>query len=242
MSPPRALPSPYNFPEFGKKRPCKARRDGAGRPCSRAHQSAAEAGAAGLLHLHCLFALGKHEVGKGRVRHTPRGKFRSGSLEKWIGDQRTLKKPRPAAAPGTPIPRRAPHSPLSLARAAEPGSRASRCCRMPSWKRDGASRLQPASNGGRGAGRAERLLSSVRVDAPGVPGNFARARGWRGGGPPRPARQHALPVHLQVPMGARPPPARLQSAPQRASGQGRRSAEAWLGTWSPWGGQLPEAT
>lgn len=40
------------------------------------------------------FALGKHEVGKGMVRHTPRGKFRSGSLEKWIGDQRTLKKPR----------------------------------------------------------------------------------------------------------------------------------------------------
>lgn len=39
------------------------------------------------------FALGKHEVGKRRVRHTPRGKFRPGSLEKWIGDQKTPKSP-----------------------------------------------------------------------------------------------------------------------------------------------------
>lgn len=164
-------------------------------------------------------------MGKRRVRHTPRGKFRPRSLEKWIRNQRIPpKSPGPQRLREPPIPRCAPHSPLSLARAAEPGSRASRRCRMPSGERDGASRLRPASSGRRGAGRAKRLLSSVRGDAPGVPGNFARTRGWRGGGRPGPARQPARPVPLQVPTGARPPPARLGSARQKASGPWRRSA------------------
>lgn len=103
-------------------------------------------------------------------------------------------------------------------------------------ERDGASGLWPASSGGRGAGGAELLLSSVGGDAPGVPGNFARARGWRW----RAAwsRPPSRPVRLQVPTGARPQPARLGSAPQRAGSPGRHSAEAWLGTWCPGGGQL----
>lgn len=181
-----------------------------------------------------LWALGKHEVGKDRVRHTPRRKFLSGSLEKWIGNQRTLQKPRPAEAPGTPIPRRAPHSPLSLVRAAEPGSRASRRWRMPSGERDGASGLGPASSGGRGAGRAERLLSSVRGEAPGLT-LLGRGGGEVEGGPVPPAR---LPASPPVPCVCQFPreraPRRPGSDPQRAHGPGRRPAEAWLGTWCPW--------
>lgn len=239
MSPPRALgenpfPITKQLPRVWKEAPLQslARWRGASvlpgpsvRSQGRCHRALASA---------LLWALGKHEVGKDRVRHTPRRKFLSGSLEKWIGNQRTLQKPRPAEAPGTPIPRRAPHSPLSLVRAAEPGSRASRRWRMPSGERDGASGLGPASSGGRGAGRAERLLSSVRGEAPGLT-LLGRGGGEVEGGPVPPAR---LPASPPVPCVCQFPreraPRRPGSDPQRAHGPGRRPAEAWLGTWCPW--------
>lgn len=138
------------------------------------------------------------------------GKFRPGSLER-TRDQRTPEK----------VPAENSHSSprTALTALARPRRRA----REPSVRRlphalggprsDGATGLRPVSGGGRRAGGDERLLSSVRSDAPGVPGNFASpGGGWRWRGGPVPPGS----VPLQVPTGERPQPASLGSAPQRA--------------------------
>lgn len=158
-----------------------------------------------------IFALGKHEVGKDRVRHTPRGKFCPRSLEKWIGDQRNPKKPRPAATLGNPIPRWVRHSPLLLARASEPGSRASRRCRMPSGSATGrAGSGQPAAED---TEQAE-LSACSPASAATLPESRATllGRGGGGGGRLGPARQ-AGPCGCKFPR---------ERAPSR-SGSDRRS-------------------
>lgn len=170
-----------------------------------------------------LLALGKHEVGKGRVRHTPRRKFRSGSLEKWIGNQRTA--PKAPAGRGSGNPHPAPRTALTAV------TRPRRRAREPSVP-PLAHALGGARRGERARASQQRRTRSRQSRAPALQRprrragtHYARARGWRGRGRPGPARlpasqQPARPRRLPVPTGARPPPARLGSA------EGPRSREA----------------
>lgn len=115
--------------------------------------------------------------------------------------------PRPAAALGT-------HSPLTLARAAEPGSGDPRCCRMPSGPsatgRPGAGREQPRTT--RRAGRRRRASSPADAETRPEPEESlaergVAPRGRRGRVPPCPS-----PPCPTFPTGERPPLARHGSA------------------------------
>lgn len=111
--------------------------------------------------------------------------------------------PRPAAPPGT-------HSPLTLARAAEPGSVDPCCCRMPSGPsatgRPGAGREQPRAT--RQAGRRRRASSPADAETRPEPEESlaergVAPRGRRGRVPPCPS-----PPCPTFPTGERPPLAR----------------------------------
>lgn len=96
-----------------------------------------------------------------------------------------------------PSPSSAPHSPLTLARAAEPGNRDRCCCRMPSGPSatgDRGRALAAAEDaaGGRAGGGAPPLQWPLRL--PGNP-KFGRARGGaQGAGGPRPALLRLSPL------------------------------------------------
>lgn len=183
-------------------------------------------------------------MGKGRVRHTPRGKFRPRSLEKWIRNQRIPPKVPAISGSGNP-PSRAAHRTHRCRSPAPPSPGAERpaavaCPRGSATGRAGSG--QPAAEDAEQAEPSACSPASAATRRESRATLLGRGGGEVEGGPVPPARQPARLVHLQVPTGARPPPARLGSARQRASGPWRRSDEAWLGTWCPWGSQLRETT
>lgn len=117
-----------------------------------------------------------------------------------------------------PSPSSAPHSPLTLARAAEPGNRDRCCCRMPSGPSatgDRGRALAAAEDaaGGRAGGR-RRASSPVAAETPWEPKVWqSEGRGPGGGGSAsRPAPPLPAPLGPTVPTGERPPPARHGSA------------------------------
>ena len=113
------------------------------------------------------------------MRHTPPKEGRPRYLE-WVwgpcwtpgNPEKPPHAPRPAAAPGT-------HSPLTLARAAEPGSGDPCCCRMPSGPsatgRPGAGREQP--RGTRRAGGRRRASSPADAETRPEPEESLAERG-----------------------------------------------------------------
>lgn len=167
------------------------------------------------------FALGKREVGKGRVRHTPRGKFRPGSLEKWIEDQRT---------PKSPGQRRLREPPSRAAHRTHRCARPRRRAREPS-----VPLLSHALGGARRGERApasqQRRTRSRQSQAPalqrprrrsGSPGQLCEGEGverWRAA----PSRPPARPAHASARSHGSAPPAgqaRIDAA------EGQRSREA----------------
>lgn len=116
-----------------------------------------------------------------------------------------------------PSPSSAPHSPLTLARTAEPGNRDRCCCRMPSGPSATGDRGPGASSGGGRGGRAggrRRASSSVAAET------RREVKVWQsegrrpggGGSASRPAPPLPAPPGPTVPTEERPPPARHGSA------------------------------
>lgn len=141
------LPSQTHSTEFRKKRPCKAQRGGAASPCTLPTSPQPKPMPPGFcisIDFCSWWARARYATHRG-------GKFRPGSLES-SRDQRT---PPKKSLPRTPIPLRAPHSPLSLARAAEPGSRVFGGCRMPSGNLGATGRPGSGQSAAEDAGQAE---------------------------------------------------------------------------------------
>lgn len=146
----------------------------------------------------------------------------SGNPEK-LGPAEALARWPPHARPVRPrlresSPRPAPHSPLTLARAAEPGSGIPCGCRMPSGRArrgdqvSGYSRAREAAEGTAGGrpGRASfRAAAATRPE----PKESLAERGVapRGAEGPLPCSAPPCPWRPAVPTGERPPPARYGS-------------------------------
>lgn len=173
-----------------------------------------------------IFALGKHEVGKGRVRHTRRGKFRP----REFGEDWRPENPEKAPA-GSPLP--APRTALTaLARSPAPPSLGAECpaaAACPRGRARPGDRV-PARQRRRTRGRQSRAPALQRPQRRAwSPGQLCQARGWGWRGGPVPP---AGPVRLLVPTGELPPPARLGSDPggRQPCCPGRPAAEARIGT------------
>lgn len=141
-----------------------------------------------------------------------------------------------ALARRPPRARPAPHSPLTLARAAEPGSGNPCGCRMPSGRArrgdpvPGYSRAREAaedSAGGRGAPPFQQALRRARS-----PRKVWRSRGGAEGAEgPRPRSAPPCSWRPTVPTGERPPPARHRSG---SSGERLRAWHGSPGEWPAW--------
>lgn len=129
----RSAPAKHSVVELRVPAPCPPARSQS--RCSRAFASA------------LIFALG------GQGQGTPHIGEESSVPGVWRGQE--IREPPKKSLPRTPIPLRAPHSPLSLARAAEPGSRVFGGCRMPSGNLGATGRPGSGQSAAEDAGQAK---------------------------------------------------------------------------------------